>query len=165
MDVSLKLVLYQAINFIILIAILGYLFNRFIRPLMKKRADDIKNSFVEIDRQKQAVEQLKKETADQLEKVKAGAKAEIDRAVAEGDRIKDDMFKEAKKEAEQFMDKARKEIEQEKGKAVSEVRKEVASLSMLAAQRILKKEVDETTNKKLVDDFLKELGTTNLKKN
>lgn len=165
MDLNLHMMIYQIINFIILMVFLGWLFNKFIRPFMKKRSDDIRNAFSEIDRQKLQVEELKKECTGQLDMIKAGAKAEIEKAVAEGNRIKDDFLNEAKKESNLLTEKAGKEIEQEKQKAISDVRREVAALSMLAATQILKKEVDEATNKKLVEDFLKELGTTNLKKN
>jgi F-type H+-transporting ATPase subunit b len=165
MDISLKLVMYQAINFIILIVILGYLFNKFIRPMLKKRADDIKNAFAEIEKQKLDVEALKKECVNQLDQIKHGAKAEIEKAMVEGNHIKEGIKGEALKESEQLLEKARREIDQEKQKALSEVRKEVATLSILATRQLLKKEIDETTSRNLEDTFIDELGRTDLKKN
>ena len=108
---------------------------------------------------------MKKEYGAQLEGIKAASRGEIEKAVAEGGRIKDEIKKEADREAAHFMDKARKEIGQEKQKLLSDVRKEVATLTMLATKQLIKKEVDDKTNKKLVEDFLSELGTTDLKKN
>jgi F-type H+-transporting ATPase subunit b len=165
MDLNWKMMIYQIINFAILMAILGYAFNRFIRPFMQKRSDDIKTAFSEIDKQKLAVEGLKKEYAAQLEGVKTASKAEIEKAVVEGMKVKEDIKKAAEKEAVSFMDKARREIEQEKQKLLSDVRKEVATLTMAATKQLIKKEVDDQTNKKLVEDFLTELGTANLRKN
>lgn len=165
MDFSWTMIAYQAINFIILMVILGYVFNKFIRPFMQKRADDIRTSFAEIEKQKQSIEEMKKEYASQLDGIKAASKAEISKAAAEGARIKEDIKKEAEKESAGFMDKARKEIEQEKQKLLSDVRREVATLTMAATKQLIKKEVDDSANKKLVDDFLAELGNVNLKKN
>jgi F-type H+-transporting ATPase subunit b len=159
------MMIWQVINFVILMTILGYVFNRYILPFMRKRSDDIKNAFGDIDKQKSDVETMKKEYGAQIESVKVAAKAEIEKAVVEGTRIKDEIKKEAEKESGSFMDKARKEIEQEKQKLLSDVRREVATLTMAATKQLIKKEVDEQTNKKLVEDFLSELTTANLKKN
>ncbi len=165
MDFSWKMMIYQSINFIVLMVLLTFLFNKFIRPFMKKRADDIKNAFVEIDKQKLEVEELKKECNNQLDQIKHGAKAEIEKAMIEGSHIKESIKAEATKESEQLLEKAKREIDQEKQKALSEVRREVATLSMLATKRLLKKEIDESTDRKLVDDFMDELGKTDIKKN
>jgi F-type H+-transporting ATPase subunit b len=159
MDLNWKMMIYQIINFAILMAILGYVFNKFIRPFMQKRADDIKNAFVEIDKQKQSIEEMKKDYASQLDGIKVASKKEIEKAVTEGTRIKDEIKKEAEKEAGHFMDKARKEIEQEKQKLLSEVRREVATLTMAATKQLIKKEVNDSTNTKLVEDFLSQLDT------
>jgi F0F1-type ATP synthase membrane subunit b/b' len=70
MDLSLKLVLYQAINFIVLMIILGYLFNRFLRPFMHKRAEEIKKSFESIESQKKDLDVLKQNYTDQVKDIK-----------------------------------------------------------------------------------------------
>lgn len=165
MEFSLKLLVYQIVNFIILIGVLGYLFNRYIRPFMRKRADDLKNSFAEIEKQKQEVEGLKKECFNQLDQIKNSAKAEIEKATVEGSHIKEAIKGEALRESEQLLEKARREIEQEKQKALSEVRREVATLSILATKQLLKREIDETTDRRLVETFIDDLGKTDMKKN
>jgi F-type H+-transporting ATPase subunit b len=165
MDLSWKLMVYQAVNFIVLMVILGYLFNRFLRPFMIKRADDIKNAFLEIDRQKLEVEGLKKESHDELDRIKKNSKAEIEKATVEGSHIKEAIKGEALKESEQLLEKARREIDQEKQKALSEVRREVATLSILATKQLLKREIDEATSRTLVDSFIEELGKTDMNKN
>jgi F-type H+-transporting ATPase subunit b len=165
MEFSLKLLAYQIINFIILIGVLGYLFNRYIRPFMKKRSNDIKNAFAEIEKQKIEVEGLKRECHDQLDQIKKSSKAEIEKATVEGSHIKEAIKGEALKESEQLLEKARREIEQEKQKALSEVRREVATLSILATRQLLKREIDETTDRRLVETFIDDLGKTNIKKN
>jgi len=165
MDLSLKLILYQIVNFVILIGVLGFLFNKFMRPFMQKRAESIKASFADIEKQKLAVDGLKKECAEELEKIKKSARAEIEKAVAEGNSIKEAVKGEALKEGEQLLEKARREIEQEKQKAISEVRREVVALTMLATKQLLKKEIDEPTNRKLVESFVDDLGSVDIRKN
>jgi F-type H+-transporting ATPase subunit b len=165
MDFSLKLLAYQIINFIILIGVLGFLFNKYLRPFIKKRSDDIKTALADIEKQKAEVEGLKTECHVELDKIKNSAKAEIEKATVEGSHIKEVIKGEALKESEQLLEKARREIEQEKQKALSEVRREVATLSMLATKQLLKREIDETTDRKLVETFIDDLGKTDIKKN
>jgi F-type H+-transporting ATPase subunit b len=165
MDFSWKMMIYQMVNFIILMVVLGYIFNRYIRPFMQKRTDDIKNSFAEIEKQRQEVEGLKQECIGELDLIKKSAKAEIEKATVEGSHIKEAIKGEALKESEQLLEKARREIEQEKQKALSEVRREVATLSIVATKQLLKREIDETTDRRLVETFIDELGKTEIKKN
>lgn len=165
MDISIKLLIYQSINFIVLMVIISVLFNKFLRPFMQKRSEDIKNSFEQIEKQRSEVENLKKETVNQLDQIKKSARAEIEKAIAEGTILKDELKVAAEKDASLFMDKARKEIEQEKQKLLSDVRREVATLTMQATKQLIKKEVNDDTNKKLVETFLSELDTTISKKN
>jgi F-type H+-transporting ATPase subunit b len=157
MDFSLKLVLYQAINFIVLMVILGFIFNKFLRPFMNKRTEDIKKSFEEIEKQKKEMDLLKQQYSDQVECLKDKAKLEIDKAIGEGNRMSDDIIASAQKESGALIERAKTEIEHEKQKAIVELRKEVASLSLLATQHLIKKQVDDSTNRQLVENFLEEL--------
>ena len=87
---SLKLVLYQAINFIVLMVILSFLFNKFIRPFMHKRSEEIKKSFEEIEKQKREMESLKRSYTDQIKDIREKAKLEIEKAVEEGGRMREE---------------------------------------------------------------------------
>jgi F-type H+-transporting ATPase subunit b len=157
MDLSLKLVLYQAINFIVLMVILGYLFNRFLRPFMHKRAEEIKKSFESIENQKKDLDVLKQNYTDQVKDIKEKAKLEIEKAMEEGNRMREDIVAQAEKESVTLIEKAKKEIDHEKDKAVMEIQKEVATLAIMAAKQVIKKQMDETTNRDLVEDFLAEI--------
>jgi F-type H+-transporting ATPase subunit b len=152
-----KLVVYQAINFIVLMVILGYLFNKFLRPFMHKRTEEIKKSLEDIEKQKQAVEVLKQNYTDQIKDIREKGKLEIEKALEEGNRMRDDIIVHAEKESKSFLERAKVEIDSEKQKAVMEIQKEVATLSLLATKKLIKKQMDETTNRQLVEDFLEEL--------
>jgi F-type H+-transporting ATPase subunit b len=157
MDISLKVILYQTINFLVLMVIIGYVFNRFLRPFLHKRTEEIKKSFEDIETQKKELEALKQNYAEQFKGIRETAKIEIDKAMAEGNRMRDDIVAQAQKESNALIDRAKTEIEHEKQKAIMELQKEVASLSLLATGRLIKKQMDDSTNRRLVEDFLEEL--------
>ncbi len=138
-------------------AILGYVFNRFLRPFLHKRTEEIKKSFEEIEKQKREMELLKQQYNDQVDCLKDKAKIEIEKAIGEGNRMRDDIIAQAQKESLSLIDRAKTEIDHEKQKAIMELQKEVASLSLIASQHLIKKQMDDSTNRRLVEDFLEEL--------
>jgi F-type H+-transporting ATPase subunit b len=160
MEISWQLILYQWLNFFILMAILTFLFNRFIRPFMHKRSSDIKTAFEEIEKQKKEGESLRQSLTDQLVEIRQKSRQEIDKAEEEGNRIREEMLTRSERESVTIIEKAKHEIEPEKEKAIVELRKEVGSLALLATRQLIKKQVDEQTGRKIVDDFLVELSHT-----
>ena len=162
MDISLKLVVYQAINFVVLMVFLGWLFNKFIRPFMRKRAEELKQSFAEAETRRKEADKIRQEATSQLVEMKNLTRQTLDKAVEDGNALREEILAQADKDRVELLEKARKEIDHEKQKAILEIHREVANLSIMAAGRILKREVDEKSNRALVDDFLKELGTTPL---
>jgi F-type H+-transporting ATPase subunit b len=157
MDISLKLVVYQAINFVVLMVFLGWLFNKFIRPFMRKRSEEIKQSFAEAETRKKEADTIRQEATNQLVEMKNLTRQTLDKAVEDGNALREEIMAQADKDRVDLLEKARKEIEHEKQKAILEIQKEVANLSIMAAGRILKKEVDNQSNRALVYDFLKEI--------
>ena len=75
----------------------------------------------------------------------------------EGNQLREGIITKADKESMDIVEKAKHEIEQEKNRALSEVRNSVVSLSLSAARHLIKKEMDEASNKKLVETFIDEL--------
>ena len=67
----------------------------------------------------------------------------------------------AKVDAEKILENARTTIEQEKKRALNELRNEVAELAVQSATIILKSEINEDKNKKLVDSYINNLSKNN----
>ena len=64
----------------------------------------------------------------------------------------------AKQDAKTIIDNARREIEIEKDKALSSLKKEVGGLVISASEKVIKKNMDTETNKKIISDFLEDSG-------
>ena len=61
-------------------------------------------------------------------------------------------------EASRIMEEANRAIEMEKKKSMEQAQSEIAGIALLAAQKVIQKNVDEDANKKLIGDFLQEAG-------
>jgi F-type H+-transporting ATPase subunit b len=81
----------------------------------------------------------------------------IERAVAEADQVRNDLVAKARSESEQLVERAREQIEREKSAAIQDLRAQVADLAVEAASRIVTSSLTPESQRKLVDDFIREL--------
>lgn len=79
------------------------------------------------------------------------------KAVKEADAVRTDLVGKARVEAEQAVVRAREQIGREKDQAIAELRAQVADIAVEAASRIVKSSLTEDAQRKLVDDYIKEL--------
>ena len=83
-------------------------------------------------------------------------RALIKEAKAEADRRADAIVGEAKIQAQRIVSEAHENMRAEEEKAVVQLKKEVSSLAVLAAERIMQRELDEKSQQALVDQVLEE---------
>ena len=91
----------------------------------------------------------KNQAADIVKDAKTRAEVEYNSIIEQGN-----------KDAAAIMANADKTIAQEKERAIKQSKAEMADLAISMASKLVEKNVDATTNKKLIDDFLSEAGDT-----
>ena len=132
-----KIIIAQAVNFGVVFVVL-YIFA--LKPLSKLMADRSEKIKRGIDDAKVNAEILKK-TELQSEEILAKARKEADRIFQEGKKEteahKMKMMEETKAQVALVMENGKKMMEAEKVKMVGEAKNELASLALLAAQKIM----------------------------
>ena len=78
------------------------------------------------------------------------------RVVAET--LRTQMLEDTKKQQDEILARAKRDIEGEKTKAIEELRREAIDLALKGASMVIEKNLDDATNRKLVDDFLRTVG-------
>jgi F-type H+-transporting ATPase subunit b len=112
-------------------------------------------------------------SAEKARKDVAGLKAANDQIITEARKEKDLILKEARDikdkivaearnqanaEAQKSIDFARQQINAEKTAAINDIKKQVAELSVMIAEKVIKKELENPKDQEiLVDDLLKDL--------
>ena len=76
---------------------------------------------------------------------------------------KENILKEANQEANKVKTNAYKAIEEEKSKAKQEIKEDIVDVAFTMTSKLLEREVRDEDNKKIVDDFVKELDQDNKK--
>jgi F-type H+-transporting ATPase subunit b len=147
---------FQIINFLILL----YLLNRFLfKPVMARldeRSANIKQGLedAETARRDRALAREEREAA--LSEARKEAADMLARANKIADDTRREILEEARTEAERVSAKAREEIVAEKDKAMAEIRGQVADLALEAAAKLVRSDMNATTQRRLVEEFLAE---------
>jgi len=81
----------------------------------------------------------------------------LQKAVKEAEQVRADLVTKARADADQVVSKAREQMQREKDQAVAELRAQVADIAVEAASRIVKSSLTDEAQRKLVDDYIKEL--------
>ncbi|MDN4492116.1 F0F1 ATP synthase subunit B [Ureibacillus aquaedulcis] len=93
-----------------------------------------------------------------LKEARTEAQAIIESAKKQGEVQRDEIITAARTEANRLKESAVREIETEKEKAIAAVRDEVVSLSVLAASKVLGKEISEEDNSALIKETIAKAG-------
>lgn len=92
----------------------------------------------------------------------AGARTEAQQLIANGrsaaDKLRADLIEQAKAEQTAMLDRARKEIDNEKARAIDDLRREAVELALKGAGKVIEKNLDDATNRQLVESFLASVG-------
>lgn len=104
-----------------------------------------------------SAEKIKAELEAQLSGAQAKARELVAQATKDSEALKAQLKSAAESDAQKIRDKTMAELGEEKDRLVRELRKEVAGLSIMAAERLIRKSVDEGVQKTVLEGFYKDL--------
>ncbi|MEP6989322.1 MAG: F0F1 ATP synthase subunit B [bacterium] len=70
------------------------------------------------------------------------------------ERVRSELVEQAHAEQAAMLARARQEIESEKARAIAELRREAVDLAIAGASKVIEKNLDQDSNRKLVENFL-----------
>jgi F-type H+-transporting ATPase subunit b len=125
---------------------------------LKEREESIDNAINSAAEARKEVEGLKANN----EKIIAEARKEKDIILKEAKEMKNKIVAEAKEKAgletQKSIELARQQIEAEKNAAIGEMKKQMAELSVLIAEKVIKKELSNPgEQEKMVDDLIDDI--------
>ena len=124
---------------------------------LDEREGRIRESLEKAEQAKAQAEQAIAENKANMEASLRRSQELVTEARQEADKVRTHAREEARAEARRILDEGRRQLEVERRAAVTELRREAASLAIRAAEQLLKKNVGQQENRKLVEDFLDQL--------
>ena len=148
---------FQVLNFLLLIYLLNrFLFKR-VLALIDERQAKISQGLTDAEQAARDRELARAEREAAMDEARREAQAMIARATKIAEDSRTEILAEARAQAERATERARAEIVAEKERAMAEIRGQVADLALLAAGRLVRREMDEPAQRRLVQDFLDEV--------
>ncbi|WP_288312205.1 F0F1 ATP synthase subunit B [uncultured Selenomonas sp.] len=147
----------QILNFLILVAILRALCYKPIVRMIKAREDKIAESLAKADSDVAEAESLKKDYQAQLAEAREKAQAIVDKAEKVAASNRETSLQDTKREIEQMKKAAQAEIQRDRERAADQLKKEIVALSLLAAGKVVEKNLAASENEALVGDFIDKL--------
>ncbi len=158
------LMFWTLVIFLILFAILGKLVFPKILAAVEAREKALEDAIEGAKRDREEASRLLAEQQRQIEAARGDAQKLIVEGRQIGEKLRADMIEETQQQQQAMLDRARREIETEKQRAISEMRREAIELAIAGASKVIEKNLDDQSNRKIVESFLSSIPVTETKR-
>jgi F-type H+-transporting ATPase subunit b len=156
LGINVPTLLAQIVNVVILLVVLYFVAYKPVMRMLDERSKRIKDSMEQADAIKEQAARTEEEVKKQLEAAGKEGQKRLAQAEKAGEEMREKAKQGARQEAEAIITQARGEIQRERDEAISELRKEVADLTIMAAEKVIDRSLDKKAHRELIDKVLKE---------
>ena len=157
---SLTEFIFYLVNFLILVGVLGkFLYKPFLN-LMETRKQSIVDALDNAEAVNRRADEKMANYDRKIAKLEAEGLEIIKEAKIKAEEQANEIIEQANQRASQIMNRAEKEIEREREKAVLEMREQIAVLSLMAAEKIMERDVEVNGQDQIIEQVLEEAGAS-----
>lgn len=154
LDVNGGLMFWTLLIFIALMFILSrYAFGP-ITAAVEARERALEEAIQAAKRDREEASAMLEQQRLQIEAARNDAQRLIADGRASGEKLRADMLEETRQQQQELLDRARREIGAERDRAIQELRTEAVDLAIAGASRVIEKNLDDTSNRQIVEKFL-----------
>jgi F-type H+-transporting ATPase subunit b len=133
-----------------------------VQKLIDDRRDRIRQSIDEADRAREEARSLLEEHRALIGQAKGQAEEILAEARKVADAQRERLRGELEEDRQRRLAETQRQIEQATAQALGDIRREVAALSLLAAEKITRKSLTDADQKRLIDEALAEIDFSQL---
>ncbi|MDO4518628.1 MAG: F0F1 ATP synthase subunit B [Bacillota bacterium] len=160
LGINLKEIIFAMVNFLILVGVLGKLIYKPYLGALENRKKIIKDRFDKAD----AVNKRAEAKMIAYNRRIANADEEVREMIKAGKKKADEqaqiIINEAQEQAERIIANAERTAELERERAMDEMRREIASMALMAAEKIIDKEIQVVGQDAIVDEVIETARST-----
>jgi F-type H+-transporting ATPase subunit b len=149
----------QVLGFIIVLWILGRYAWPKVLGFIEARQKGIEADLRHASDEREQAAKLREELDRELRGIEARARARIQEAVNEGQRVATEIKASAQRDVTLRLQRLDEEIEQEREKARETLREDLVRLAIEAAEKVLRQKLDGQAQRRLVEEFIADVGT------
>lgn len=154
-------ILIQAINFLILIFLLSKFLFKPLTKFLADRSAGIAKSLAEAKAAHEAAAKVQEEFQARMRETQREIAAVREQGQREAEAERERLVQASRAEAERLVVQAKAEIEAEAKRAKASLREEAAGIALAAAERLLGRSVTGDDQKRLAEQYVRDLGGKN----
>jgi F-type H+-transporting ATPase subunit b len=156
-DLNPGLTLWTAITFLVLLVVLSKFAWGPIVKMLAERERTIKDAIESAKKERAEAERLLAAQKDSLAKAQRDAAELAKRNQQEVEALRQQLTERARKEADELVAAAKRQVAEEIQKAKGELKAHVADLAISAAAKLVKANLDEKSQRALVEEYIAQL--------
>lgn len=149
---------FQLVNTFLVFVILKKLLFKPVLGIIEAREKDIKSNLAQGEKAKTEGISLKKEYEEKVSSAKNEGQEIIKQATLRAEQKELEIMSTAKQEAQSLKEKASKDVQQERQKVMNEIKSDISDIALLAASKVIEKDLDKSKHEELINNFIKEVG-------
>jgi len=149
---------FQILNTVVIFFVLRRILFNPVTNFMENRTKGIENAINEAESKNKQADELRDEYQGKLDNIKDERNQIIKEATKRAEERGDEIIKAAQAEAKNIIDRANLEIEREKQKAINQLKDDISAISIMAATKVIEKELNEEAHMAMIKQFIEEVG-------
>jgi F-type H+-transporting ATPase subunit b len=158
LDINPGLIIWTAVTFIALIFILKKFAWKPILAALDQRENAIKESLEKAEKAKDEAQKILEQNQSNLNKAEEESRKIIEQSRSFAVKLKEQMLLDTKQQSKKLLEDASAEIERKKDEAFNDLKNQIAEIAINAAEKILNENLNQETQKKIVDKYIGEIA-------
>src|SRR4029078_12865408 len=154
------LMFWTLIIFVVLLFVLSRAAFKPMLAAVEAREKSLEEEIASAKADREAAAKLLAEHQAQLDQARGESQKLIAEGRSVGDKIRADMVEETRGQQQKMLERARREIESEKVRAIADLRREAVELAIAGAGKVIEKNLDDASNRKIVETCLDSVPVT-----
>ncbi|MDQ8154671.1 MAG: F0F1 ATP synthase subunit B [Gemmatimonadota bacterium] len=148
---------------LVVFAILFFVLSKFaFKPILaavEGREQDLRDAMDQAKADRDAAAALMAEQQKQLDAARADAQKIIADGRSTAEKMRADLLEQTRAQQADMLERAKRDIESEKQSAIADLRREAVDLAIAGASKVIEKNLDDASNRTLVENYLASIGT------
>lgn len=145
---------FTVFNILVLYFILKKILFKPVTKHMDNRSRKIQEALDAAEESKEMVRQMKIEYDEKIKAAKNEGQKVMEMYKNMAEKEYNSIIETAKKEADQMIANAKAELQVEKEQLITSIKGEISDLVLATSEKVLKKNLDDDTNRKLISEFI-----------
>ena len=158
------LMFWTLVIFVLLFVLLSRLAFPKLIGAVEARERALQQMIDDAKRDREEAARLVAEHRRQIEEARGEAQRIITEGRATAEHMRNELLDQTRAQQQELLERARREIEGEKVKAIADLRREAVDLAIAGAGKVIERNLDNATNRQLVESFLGSLTPTTVRR-